>query len=146
VQGSVFSRITARSRGVSLGQVIGEVNQFGRGWVAYFRHAACKTHLVELDLWLRHKLRCLRLKQCKRRFATAKLLIDVGVPAQRAWLTALSGKGWWRRSQSPPMQEGLSLDWFERQGLISLTHRHVMLQRRKKPPDTMSTSGGVGGE
>ena len=114
---------------MSFGQVIGEVNQFVRGWVAYFRYAACKTHLQELDQWLRHKLRCLRLKQCQRRFAIAKLLQDAGVPAQRAWLTALSGKGWWRRSHSPPMQEGLSLNWFQAQGLLSVLHQYVMLQR-----------------
>lgn len=71
---------------MSFGQVVGEVNRFARGWVAYFRYAACKTHLGELDEWLRHKLRCLRLKQCRRRFATAKLLIDAGVPPKRAWL------------------------------------------------------------
>lgn len=129
MQGSVFSRITRRNRGVSFGEVIGEVNQFVRGWVAYFRYAECKTHLKELDEWLRHKLRCLRLKQCKRRFATAKLLEGAGVPAQRAWLTALSGKGWWRRSQTPPMQEGLSLDWFQKQGLIGLLQQYVRLHR-----------------
>lgn len=129
MQGSVFSRITARNRGVSFGQVIDEVNRFTRGWVAYFRHAEGKTHLEELDKWLRHKLRCLRLKQCKRSFATAQLLIGLGVPAKRAWLAALSGKGWWRRSHSPPMQEGLSLDWFAEQGLTSLVHQHVMLPR-----------------
>jgi RNA-directed DNA polymerase len=114
---------------VSFDQVIGEVNRFVRGWVAYFRHAACKTHLKELDEWLRHKLRCVRLKQCKRRYAIAKLLMAEGVPATRAWLTALSGKGWWRRSGSPPMQEGLSLGWFERKGLISALNQYVRLQR-----------------
>jgi RNA-directed DNA polymerase len=114
---------------MSFGEVIGEVNQLVRGRVAYFRYAECKTHLKELDEWLRHKLRRLRLKQCKRCGAIARLLQALGVPARRAWLTALSGKGWWRRSQTPPMQEGLSLDWFKKQGLISLRHQYVMLQR-----------------
>jgi len=113
---------------VSLGEVVGEVNQFVRGWVAYFRHAACKTHLRELDHWLRHKLRCVRLKQGKRRHAIAKLLIGQGVPAKRAWLLALSGKGWWRLSQSPPAQEAFSTRWFEVLGLVSLEHRHAALQ------------------
>lgn len=129
MQGSVFSWITRRNRGVSFGEIIGEINQFTRGWVAYFRYAECKTHLRELDEWLRHKLRCLRLKQCNRRYAIARLLQGLGVPAKRAWLSALSGKGWWRRSQSPPVTEGLSLQWFSKQGLIPLRHQHVMLQR-----------------
>lgn len=114
---------------MSFGEVIGEVNQFVRGWVAYFRYAECKSHLKELDEWLRHKLRCVRLKQCNRRHAIAQMLQSLDVPAKRAWLTALSGKGWWRRSQSPPMQEGLSLDWFRKQGLIGMLEQYVMLQR-----------------
>lgn len=114
---------------MSFGQVIGEINRFVRGWVAYFRYAECKTHLRDLDEWLRHKLRCLRLKQCKRRYAIARLLIEAGVPARRAWLTALSGKGWWRRSHSPPMTEGLSLAWFTTQGLIGLSRQYVMVNR-----------------
>ena len=114
---------------MSFAQAIGEVNRFTRGWVAYFRHAACKTHLRELDEWLRHKLRCVRLKQCRRRHAIAKLLTEAGVPARRAWLAALSGKGWWRRSHSPPVQEGLSLRWFEEQGLVPLSIQYAALQR-----------------
>jgi RNA-directed DNA polymerase len=30
--------------------------------VTYFRHAACKAHLTEMDGWIRRKLRCVRLK------------------------------------------------------------------------------------
>ena len=108
--------------------MVGEVNQFVCGGVAYFRHAACKTHLRELDQWLRHKLRCVRLKQGKRRYAIANLLIGQGVPAQRAWLLALSGKGWWRLSQSPQAQEAFSTRWFEVLGLVSLEHQYAALQ------------------
>ena len=121
--------MAARSWGASFGAVVGEVNQFVRGWVAYFRYAECKTHLKELDEWLRHKLRCVRLKQCNRRYAIARMLQGLGVPGKRAWLTALSGKGWWRRSQSPPMTEGLSIHWFKGQGLVGLFEQFVSLQR-----------------
>jgi RNA-directed DNA polymerase len=108
--------------------VIGEANQFIRGWVTYFRHAECKTHLRELDRWLRHKLRCVRLKHCKRPFAIAKLLRNQGLPETRAWLLALSGKGWWRLSQSPQAQEAFSTRWFQALGLISLQDRYAALQ------------------
>ena len=36
------------------------------GWVTYFRYAQCKSTLRDLDGWLRRKLRCVRLKRCKR--------------------------------------------------------------------------------
>ena len=121
-------RITTRSRGVSFEQVIGEVNRFVVGWVTFFRHAACKTHLDDLDRWLRHRLRCLRLKQCKRAKTIADLLHRLGVPKWRAWTGALSGKGWWRLAGSPPAHEGMSTAWFDSLGLASLLARYVRLQ------------------
>lgn len=122
-------RITRRSRGVSMQQVIGEANAFIIGWVSFFRHAACKGHLADLDQWLRRRLRCLRLKQCKRAKAIADFLRRRGVPAWRAWIGALSGKGWWRLSGSPPATEGMPLAWFESLGLVSLSTRYEQLNR-----------------
>jgi RNA-directed DNA polymerase len=57
--------ITRRRQGVPLAQVIAEVNAFTSGWVQYFRHARAQQALVELDRWLRRRLRCYRLKQAK---------------------------------------------------------------------------------
>src|SRR5262249_48204398 len=65
-------QLTRRNRGVSVGQMVSELNLYRTGWVTYFRHAACKGHLTDLDKWIRRKLRCVRLKQCKR----AKTLAD----------------------------------------------------------------------
>jgi RNA-directed DNA polymerase len=122
-------QITRRNRGVSLADVIGELNSFLTGWVAYFRHAACKGHLQRMDEWIRRKLRCLRLKQRKRAGPIAEFLRQLGVPEWRAWIGALSGKGWWRMSGSPPAMEGMSLAWFESLGLVNLVQRYGQLNR-----------------
>jgi RNA-directed DNA polymerase len=122
-------RLTRRNRGVSIEQVIDEINAFLTGWVAYFRLAECKTHLQRLDEWVRRKLRCLRLKQCKRAKPIADFLHRRGVPKWRAWIGALSGKGWWRLSGSPPSAEGMSLAWFESLGLVNLVQRYGQLNR-----------------
>lgn len=114
---------------MSFPQVIGEINEFVVGWVAYFRHAECKSHLQAMDQWLRRRLRCYRLKACKRVKAVAAFLHHLGVPQWRAWIGALSGKGWWRVAGSPPATEGMSLTWFESQGLLSLTQRSEQLNR-----------------
>jgi RNA-directed DNA polymerase len=121
-------QITRRNRGISLDRMISEVNSFATGWVTYFRHAACKTALLELDEWLRHKVRCVRLKQCKRAQALAAFLIGCGVPKQRAWPLATSGKGWWRRSGSPPAHEAMDATWFTNIGLVGLAAHHTALQ------------------
>lgn len=120
--------ITRRNRGISLGTVIQELNSYLTGWVTYFRYAECKKHLQRLDEWIRHKLRCVKLKQRKRPKPIADFLQSLGVPAWRAWLLALSGKGWWRKAGSPQAQEGMTVAWFKKQGLVSLVDRYVALK------------------
>jgi len=121
--------ITRRNRGISFGQVIQELNAFLTGWVTYFRYAECRTHLQRLDEWIRHKLRCVRLKQRKRAKPIADFLQGLGVPAWRAWLLAKSGKGWWRKAGSPQASEAMPTVWFREQGLVSLTERYVALHQ-----------------
>jgi RNA-directed DNA polymerase len=120
--------ITRRKRGVSLEAVIQELNSFLTGWVTYFRCAECKSHLHRLDEWIRRKLRCMRLKQRKRPKPIAEFLQSLGVPEWRAWLLALSGKGWWRMAGSPQASEAMTIAWFKEQGLVSLVDRYVVLK------------------
>lgn len=137
--------ITRRNRGVSFEQLVKELNSFLTGWVTYFRHAKAKSVLTELGSWVRRKLRCVRLKQRKRAKSIAEFLHGLGVPWNRCWTTAACGKGWWRMAQSPAAQEGMNLAWFKVQGLVNPPERYLQLQQQRKPPDTLSTSGGVGG-
>lgn len=121
-------QITRRNRGVSMETVICELNGYLTGWVTYFRYAQCRTHLKQLDEWLRRKLRCYRLKQRKRAKPIADFLMEQGVPEWRSWLLALSGKGWWRMAGSPQTHEAMPIQWFEKVGLINLTSRYLLLQ------------------
>lgn len=121
---------TPKPRGIVLlndeaGAALARPSAFG---LPYFRHAACKEALREIDTWLRRKLRCVRLKQCKRAKAIADFLVKCGVPARRAWPLAVSGKGWWRRSGSPPANEAMTLQWFAKLRLVSLQAHHAALQ------------------
>ena len=122
-------QITRRNRGVSIAKVIGELNEYLTGWVTYFRHAQCRKRLRQLDQWLRRKLRCYRLKQRKRTKSIADFLMEQGVPEWRAWLLALSGKGWWRMSSTPQAHEAMPIQWFQQMGLINLTNRYLLLTR-----------------
>jgi RNA-directed DNA polymerase len=121
-------QITRRNRGISLERMIGELNSYLTGWVTYFRYAACKSHLRRLDEWIRRKLRCIRLKQRKRTKSIADFLRSLGVPERSAWLLALSGKGWWRKSGTPQANQAMSIAWFRAQGLVSLSERYAELQ------------------
>lgn len=122
-------QITRRNRGVSLAVMIAELNSFLNGWLVYFRYAECKSHLRELDGWIRRKLRCVRLKQCKRVKTIADFLRSLGVPEWRGWIMALSGKGWWRLSGSPQANEAMTNAWFQEQGLTNLSQRYATLKQ-----------------
>ena len=113
---------------MSFEQVIDELNQFFTGWVAYFRYAEAQSPLEKLNGWVRRKLRCLRLKQCRFTAPIARLLKNLGVPSRRAWLLAQSGRGWWRLADSPGSHEGMSQAWFESLGLVNLSKRYKLLQ------------------
>jgi RNA-directed DNA polymerase len=120
-------KITRRNRGISLDRMVSEVNAFTTGWVTYFRYTQSQTALGKLDMWLRKKLRCVRLKQCKRAKPIADFLKGNGVPEWRAWLLALSGKGWWRMAGSPQATEAMPNAWFTSLGLVGLADHHASL-------------------
>jgi RNA-directed DNA polymerase len=108
--------------------MIGELNSYLTGWVTYFRYAACKSHLQRLDERIRRKLRCVRLKQRKQATSIADFLQSLGVLEQSAWVLALSGKGWWRKSGSPQANQAISIAWFKAHGLVNLSERYAELQ------------------
>jgi RNA-directed DNA polymerase len=117
--------VTWRNRGVSLEKVILELNEKLRGWINYFRLTEWDSQVLELDSWIRRKLRCYRLKQRKQGKSIGNFLIKLGVPERNARRLASSGKGWWRLSNSPPVNQAMSNAWFDKQGLISLARQRA---------------------
>ncbi|MHB1324665.1 MAG: group II intron maturase-specific domain-containing protein [Thermoleophilia bacterium] len=116
---------------ISFKRMIGELNQFLSGWVAYLRYAPAKSNLRSLDGWTRRKLRCMRLKQRKRPKAIADFLMGLSVPEWRAWLLACLGKGWWRMAGSPQANEAMTVPWFREQGLVNLSERYEALKAKR---------------
>jgi RNA-directed DNA polymerase len=121
-------QITRRNRGVSLVQVIVELNLFLVGWITYYRYAACRGEVQRLDEWIRRKLRCYRLKQCKRGKSVAGFLQHLGASPSLAHRLASSGKGWWRLSLGRPVHQAMSQEWFATQGLVSLLGKYDALR------------------
>jgi len=120
--------ITKRNRGRATERVITELNALIRGWVAYYSMADCKTFLRDTDMWIRHKLRCYRLKQLKRRGTIITYLVARGVDRDIAVANASSGKGWWRLSGSPAVQWGMGNARLAKAGLLSLHDQYLTLR------------------
>ena len=113
-------RMTARNRGREVGDIVEEVNTLLRGWYNYFRLAQARGVFAKLDGWLRRKLRCYRIKQCKRRIGIARFLMAEGVKEYQAWELAMSKKGWWRLSNTPQTNKAMGMEWFRKLVLFNL--------------------------
>jgi RNA-directed DNA polymerase len=107
--------------------MIGEANSFLAGWLAYFRHARSHSELRGLDGWLRRKLRCVRLKQCKQPHGLRRFLNHYGVPPRQARELAASGRGGWCLANSLQAKRAMTIAWFDQFGLINLTARNTVL-------------------
>ncbi len=123
-------RLTKRNKGVSLEEIIGQLRSKLQGWLNYFRYARMNSKMEVLDGWVRRKLKCFRMKQCKRRIGIVRWLRKLGVEETLSWRTALSGKGWWRLSNSPALNMGMNKMWFAQHGYYSLSENHKSLHRK----------------
>ena len=117
---SKLKAISSRRRGVSILKVMKELCDVTRGWLVYYRKARMQKKIERIDGWLRRRLRCFRLKQCKRAIGIVRFLRKEGVEKTLAWRLALSGKGWWRLSASPASSIAMNKLWFARMGYQSL--------------------------
>jgi group II intron reverse transcriptase/maturase len=121
-------KITRRSRGISLTQVIEELQEYLRGWIGYFRLVETPSVLEGLDGWIRRRLRCFVAKQwiknCHTRY---KNLIRLGVNDDQARMVAASRKGPWALSNMKPLKVALSNRFFARMGFKGLLNQYQSL-------------------
>ena len=122
--------ITKRKRGISLEEMLRVLRTKLQGWLNYFRYARMSSKLEAIEGWIKRKLKCFRLKQCKRRIGIVRWLRKLGVEETLSWRTALSGKGWWRLSNSPALSIGMNKIWFAQQGYYSLSENYKALHRK----------------
>lgn len=118
--------ITRRNRGRRFEAIISELRPVLRGWLQYFRLSKSNRIMQDLDAWIRRKLRCYRIKQCKKVITLQRFLKKSGVATWQSWILALSGKGHWRKSGCPQVQQAMGLKWFEVQGLYNLALNHKL--------------------
>jgi RNA-directed DNA polymerase len=116
-------QVCRRGRGRSLRKVIEELTPKLRGWTSYFRLAEVKGIFEDLDQWLRRKLRCIVWRQWKRTYTRARELMRRGLTEARAWQSATNGRGPWWNSGAAHMNDAIRKSFFEKLGLISLTHQ-----------------------
>ena len=123
-------RITRRSRGISLPQIIKELSTYLRGWLGYYRLIETPTVLRDIDSWIRRRLRCFVMKQwinnCHTRY---KGLRALGVSDWGARPVAASRKGPWAMSNMKPVKVAMPNRFFAERGLLSLLDHYESLAK-----------------
>jgi RNA-directed DNA polymerase len=111
-------QITARRRGRSVAQVIGELNHFTRGWWNYYGITESYNRLKPLAHWIRRRLRALIWKQWKNRKTRVRELLKRGISRAFALTTGCARKGPWRMSKVKWVNIALPDTYFSSQGLL----------------------------
>lgn len=115
--------LTRRTRGVSIGQMVEELNRYVRGWLGYYGYCQTPSVLQDLESWVRRRLRCFMWKQWKRGRRRYAALRTRGVRGDLAAQTAGSPHGPWRISRSPALSYALPNAYFASLGLPQFTVR-----------------------
>jgi group II intron reverse transcriptase/maturase len=91
-------RITRRSGGRSVEQVVVDLRGYLVGWKNYFDLAETPAIFDDLDKWLRHRLRALHLKQWKRGRTVYRELRARGASERVAATVAANTRRWWKNA------------------------------------------------
>ena len=113
--------ITNRNKGTSMDYRLIKLNDMIIGWVNYFKIANASRKVMELDKWIRRRLRACMWKQWKKVRTRYRNLIKFGIPKPKAYQYANTRKGYWRISNSPILNKIFNNKYFEILGLISMT-------------------------
>lgn len=112
-------KITRRSRGRSMAQVVEELTRYLRGWRNYFSLAETRRIFAALDGWIRRRLRALQLKHWQRARTTFRELRARGASRELAWTVARHTRRWWWNA-SKRIHHLMPNRHFAQMGLIQL--------------------------
>ena len=73
------NQITSRNRGHRVQDVIDELNRYVTGWLNYFSLSHTYTELLELDEWVRRRVRLYCWKQWKQPRTRRRHLLALGI-------------------------------------------------------------------
>ena len=119
--------ITNRNTGISMEMRLKKLNEVTVGWLNYISVAKAKGKIVELEQWIRRRLRACIWKQWKKIRTKYTNLKRLGVPTYKAWEYANTRKGYWRISNSPIVATTLGNKYLEELGYKSITKRYQLI-------------------
>ena len=113
-------QLTRRSGGKSIEQVVEKLRAYQLGWKNYFRLSQTPRVFLELDEWLRHRLRVIHLKHWKRGKTAYAALIALKASPSDAAKVAQNMRCWWVNGMRR-LNRALPISYFDRLGVVKLS-------------------------
>jgi RNA-directed DNA polymerase len=123
--------LTNRNWGVSMHYQLIKLSQYLRGWINYFGIASGYQHCVDLDHWIRRRVRMAYWRQWRKPRTKVRNLMKRGVHVQAAVACGITSKGPWRSAKTPGINQALSLEFLKSEGLYSLRDGWIALHYPK---------------
>ena len=125
--------ITKRNRGQNVKFVINELRRYAQGWMNYFGISHTYREVLELDEWMRRRVRLYHWKQWKRPRARRRNLIKLGINPSEVYRASRSRKGYWRMSQNSLVRFALNNAYLKEQGVPELREIWIRLHYGDSP-------------
>jgi len=93
----------------------------------YYGHSRSYTQLLELDQWMRRRVRLCYWKQWKRPRTRRRHLMALGISKDDVKLASRSRKGYWRMAGNSIVQRALTKQWLWDQGVPNMRQQWVDL-------------------
>lgn len=104
-----------------------KLSQYLRGWINYFGIAKGYQLCVDLDHWIRRRVRMAYWRQWRKPRTKVRNLMRLGVHVQSAVACGITSKGPWRSARTPGINQALSNDYLKSEGLCSLRDGWIKL-------------------
>ncbi len=114
--------LTARSNGRNIRFRIHALRRYVIGWLNYFGHSCSYNELIQLDQWLRRRVRLCYWKQWKRPRTRRRHLLALGIARDEVKLAKRSRKGYLRMEGNSIVQRVLTKQWLWDQGVPNMQH------------------------
>lgn len=119
--------ITDRHNGKSMRARLETLRLYVFGWMNYFGHSRSYSELLELDQWVRRRVRLCYWKDWKRPRTRRRHLMALGISKDDVKLASRSRKGYWRMAGNSIVQRALTKQWLWDQGVPNMRQQWIDL-------------------
>jgi hypothetical protein len=117
--------ITRKTSPMSWEERVQKLKEVQRGWVNYFKYASISSKLLELDGWLRNRLRYCIWHNWKKPERKRKNFIRLGIDPEMAYAWSRTRMGGWAVAQSPMMGTTITLERLRKRGYESFSEYYL---------------------